>query len=102
MISRALAKTPGDRFPSAGDLARAASAAASGVQPSLGERSVATGTAAPRTPVEVQPVPDTVEAAPPPPPEPPPTEAMTEPSGVVPPPGPPPPREKPAAHPIGS
>lgn len=78
VIGRALAKTPGDRFPSAGDLARAATAAASGIQPSLGERSVATGTAAPRTPVEVQPLPDTVETAGPPPTGPP-TEALSEP-----------------------
>ncbi len=65
VIGRALAKEPADRFPSAGDLARAATAAASGVQPRLGERSVATGKAAPRTPVETQPVPDeTAEATP--------------------------------------
>jgi hypothetical protein len=47
VIARALAKEPGDRFPSAGDLGRAAQAAVQGAQPAAPERSVATGKAAP-------------------------------------------------------
>ena len=52
MIERALAKAPGDRYPSAGDLGRAALAAA-GARPVTGsERTVARGAAAPqRVPV---------------------------------------------------
>ena len=48
VVKRALAKQPGERYPSAGDLGRAAVAAASGtiVMPAA-ERSVATGAAAP-------------------------------------------------------
>jgi serine/threonine-protein kinase len=47
VIARALAKEPDERFPSAGDLARAASAAMAGAAPSQPERSLATGPAAP-------------------------------------------------------
>jgi YVTN family beta-propeller protein len=47
VIKRALAKEPDDRYPSAGDLARAARAALSGAAPSEPERSLATGSAAP-------------------------------------------------------
>jgi YVTN family beta-propeller protein len=47
VIERALAKAPGDRYPSAGDLGRAALAAAAGEPPSERERLVATGAAAP-------------------------------------------------------
>ncbi|MBM3667116.1 MAG: hypothetical protein FJW90_06480 [Actinobacteria bacterium] len=50
VIARALAKKPGDRFPSAGDLGNAALAAASGDQAATPERSVAVGEAAPLTP----------------------------------------------------
>src|SRR5215216_2717427 len=42
-VARALAKNPDERYPSAGDLARAALAAASGDQPSEPERTVAIG-----------------------------------------------------------
>jgi serine/threonine-protein kinase len=48
VIARALAKAPEDRYPSAGDLGRAAVAAAEGRTPSTVERSVARGAAAPR------------------------------------------------------
>jgi hypothetical protein len=46
---RAMSKQPEDRYPSAGDLGRAAVAALSGVSPELPERTVATGAAATRT-----------------------------------------------------
>jgi|SRR5881394_21216 len=46
---RAMSKQPGDRYPSAGDLGRAALAALSGSSPELPERTVATGAAATRT-----------------------------------------------------
>ncbi len=47
VIERALAKQPDDRYPSAGDLARAARAAAAGRRPPADERLVARGAAAP-------------------------------------------------------
>jgi protein kinase-like protein len=47
VIERALAKRPGDRYPSAGDLGRAALAAAAGEPVTEQERTVATGAAAP-------------------------------------------------------
>ncbi len=47
VISRALAKDPADRFPSAGDLAKAAAAATKGEEVAQPERSVAAGKAAP-------------------------------------------------------
>ena len=47
VIGRALAKDPDARYPSAGDLGRAALAAAAGTAPSQEERLVATGAAAP-------------------------------------------------------
>jgi serine/threonine protein kinase len=46
VVIRAMSKEPGDRYPSAGDLGRAAVAALSGEQPTLPERTVATGAAA--------------------------------------------------------
>ncbi len=47
VISRAMAKDPDERFPSAGDLARAAAAAIGATSPPAQERSVAQGAAAP-------------------------------------------------------
>jgi ketosteroid isomerase-like protein len=47
VIARALAKRPQDRYPSAGDLGRAAVAAAAGEPVTEAERTVATGAAAP-------------------------------------------------------
>jgi uncharacterized protein (TIGR02246 family) len=49
VLARALAKAPEDRYPSAGDLGRAALAAAEGRSVTEVERSVARGAAAPRT-----------------------------------------------------
>ncbi|HWJ43018.1 MAG TPA: serine/threonine-protein kinase, partial [Solirubrobacterales bacterium] len=46
VVLRAMSKSPGDRYPSAGDLGRAASAALSGTAVSVPERTVATGAAA--------------------------------------------------------
>jgi hypothetical protein len=46
VVIRAMSKQPDDRYPSAGDLGRAAVAALSGAQPELPERTVATGAAA--------------------------------------------------------
>ena len=46
VVIRAMSKPPGDRYPSAGDLGRAALAALRGEQPSVPERTVATGAAA--------------------------------------------------------
>jgi Protein kinase domain len=46
VVIRAMSKQPGDRYPSAGDLGRAAVAALSGAAPELPERTVATGAAA--------------------------------------------------------
>jgi hypothetical protein len=48
VVIRAMSKQPGDRYPSAGDLGRAAVAALSGSRPDLPERTVATGAAATR------------------------------------------------------
>jgi serine/threonine protein kinase len=50
VIARSLAKAPSDRYPSAGDLARAAGAAARGEPVTESERSVAAGPAAPGAP----------------------------------------------------
>lgn len=48
VVARAMSKPPGDRYPSAGDLGRAAQAALSGTAVSIPERTVATGAAATR------------------------------------------------------
>jgi hypothetical protein len=49
VVIRAMSKTPDDRYPSAGDLGRAAQAALKGERPAVPERTVATGAAATRT-----------------------------------------------------
>ncbi|HEV7563265.1 MAG TPA: serine/threonine-protein kinase [Solirubrobacterales bacterium] len=46
VVARAMSKQPGDRYPSAGDLGRAAQAALGGTAVSIPERTVATGAAA--------------------------------------------------------
>src|SRR4051794_16198397 len=67
VLARALAKAPEDRYPSAGDLGRAAMAAAEGRSVTEAERSVARGEAAPRTlrqPDVTLPLPDSDSAEP--------------------------------------
>src|SRR4051794_5731944 len=68
VVRRAMAKKPDDRYPSAGDLGRAALAAAEARGVATGERSVATGEAAPTqaVPQAPPPVPATYVDAPPP------------------------------------
>jgi streptogramin lyase len=65
VLARALAKEPGDRYPSAGDLGRAMLAAVGLETPSTPERVVATGAAAP--PGRVPPVDEETAASPTPP-----------------------------------
>jgi serine/threonine protein kinase len=55
VVIRAMSKEPGDRYPSAGDLGRAAVAALSGDRPTLPERTVATGAAAIRESPSIEP-----------------------------------------------
>jgi hypothetical protein len=59
VVIRALSKQPDDRYPSAGDLGRAATAALSGAAVAVPERTVATGAAATRTAATMQPRPPT-------------------------------------------
>jgi hypothetical protein len=83
VVARALAKRPADRYPSAGDLGRAAAAAARGERVTEVEQSVARGPAAPPPPPPPLPAPEPPTAAaptrpmPPPPAGPPPTAAPT-------------------------
>jgi hypothetical protein len=66
VVARALEKDPVERFPSAGDLGRAALAALTGSTIGEPERTVATGEAAPVTePVSPSDLPETVTAEPP-------------------------------------
>jgi protein kinase-like protein len=73
VIARATAKDPADRFPSAGDLARAAAAALDRTQVTGPEHSVATGVAATGMDEEDAARTRTMKAAPPPPAAPQPT-----------------------------
>jgi hypothetical protein len=83
VVARALAKRPADRYPSAGDLGRAAAAAARGERVTEVEQSVARGPAAPPPPPPPLPAPEPPTAAaptrhmPPPPAGPPTTAAPT-------------------------
>ena len=63
VVRRAMAKEPDERYPSAGDLARAVVAAIEQRPSAEPERSVATGEAAPAAPTEVRPVPVPVPSA---------------------------------------
>jgi DNA-binding beta-propeller fold protein YncE len=65
VITRALAKAPDERFPSAGDLGRAARAALSGAVPSVPERNLATGLAAPQPAESAATAPGAAGTAPP-------------------------------------
>lgn len=64
VVARALSKQSGDRYPSAGDLGRAAVAALSGAPVAIPERTVATGAAATVEPETVAPVQATRETTP--------------------------------------
>jgi len=55
VVVRAMSKDPDDRYPSAGDLGRAAQAAMRGETPAVPERTVATGAAATRTAEAISP-----------------------------------------------
>jgi YVTN family beta-propeller protein len=112
VVARALAKEPDERYPSAGDLGRAARAALAGRDPSQPERSLATGLAAPPTelagrpatelsPPPVPPSPSPAQPSPPPgtpaaPAQPDLTAVTPPPTAATPPPAQPPP---PAATP---
>jgi serine/threonine protein kinase len=64
VVIRAMSKSPDDRYPSAGDLGRAAQAALRGGSPELPERTVATGAAATRTAETVLPQTDETKISP--------------------------------------
>jgi len=57
VVARAMSKQPADRYPSAGDLGRAAIAALSGTTSPIPERTVATGAAATVEPETIEPAP---------------------------------------------
>jgi serine/threonine protein kinase len=63
VVIRAMSKTADDRYPSAGDLGRAAQAALRGEKTTAPERTVATGAAATRTVETVSAQPETAETA---------------------------------------
>ncbi|HET6997786.1 MAG TPA: serine/threonine-protein kinase [Solirubrobacterales bacterium] len=65
VVIRAMSKQPEDRYPSAGDLGRAAVAAVSGAAVGVPERTVATGAAATRDPRTQSPEPSTEVGDPP-------------------------------------
>ncbi|HZO07082.1 MAG TPA: serine/threonine-protein kinase [Solirubrobacterales bacterium] len=65
VVARAMAKQPGDRYPSAGDLGRAAVAALSGAAVAIPERTVATGAAATVEPETIAPTEATKASTPP-------------------------------------
>ncbi len=64
VVARAMAKQPADRYPSAGDLGRAALAAVSGQAVAVPERTVATGAAATVEPETVAPAAPAADQAP--------------------------------------
>jgi serine/threonine protein kinase len=64
VVVRAMSKQPDERFPSAGDLGRAASAALSGTSVAVPEHTVATGAAATVEPKTVAPMQPTRESTP--------------------------------------
>src|SRR4051795_12112027 len=79
VMARALAKDPADRYPSAGDLGRAALAAARGESVTEAERSVAIGPAAPVSGGNGRARHASTGRAEPPPPAPPPAATLAEP-----------------------
>jgi len=66
VVVRAMSKQPDDRYPSAGDLGRAATAALSGAPVTVPEHTVATGAAATVETEMLSPTPPTQESPPPP------------------------------------
>ncbi len=85
VITRAMAKDPDFRFPSAGDFGRAAMAAATGLDVAEAEHSVATGEAAPATQPSPGAAPTPTKPSEPPPTEPASTVGAAEPPTALPP-----------------